>query len=92
MGHSPDGAGGHMYKKMPETMLAKCSEVKALRKAFPAVLQGLYAPEEFEQEHNLEKAAKNEALNERFAKEEKPPKPDYEVVEGDKTIPVDTNS
>lgn len=41
-----DGAPTQMWADKPHIMLAKCAEALALRRAFPADMNGLYTPEE----------------------------------------------
>lgn len=38
-----------IWKQMPHVMLEKCAEARALRRAFPSDLSGLYSEEEMEQ-------------------------------------------
>jgi phage recombination protein Bet len=74
---------GPMWKKMGDTMLAKCAESMALRKACPDDTQGLYTKEEMEQTHSEEIEAKEIVSESRTAQQAiQGPSPDTQAQRG----------
>lgn len=62
----PGDREGQMWRRLPETMLAKVAEAQALRSAFPNSTAGLYVEEEMNQSDNSEDVVNMAEINERI--------------------------
>jgi phage recombination protein Bet len=72
-------SGGPTWKGMPRVMLSKCAEARALRRAFPRQLSGMYVVEEFDA---IRQNSKPPAPSDPFAPPAAPVEVDCEVVDG----------
>ena len=67
--------GQGLWNKMPHVMIEKCAEARALRRAFPADLSGLYSEDEMDQANHRPAPPKAKAV------ETKVVAPEPEVIE-----------
>lgn len=79
--YCPEAGKDFMWKKMPHTMLEKVAEAKALRKAFPQDLSGLYTDEEMDQAAAGPQETHNSTNNEPIKKSV-----EYQCVECSRSI------
>lgn len=68
------------WKRMPHTMIAKCAEVKAIKKGWPKESGGLYIPEEMSQAQKEEEKPQQQQQKQAPQRATLPPIPE-EVIE-----------